>query len=533
MKYRKISSVVSIALLMIWLCYSIYNDLNFYSFEYSDRIHFYISNGNPYARIFYVSCKVVAIFFMNCLRILSINTIEEIFVKRNREKQKGLLFILSIMTMYVIVAFLVFPGVWWANNADEFTTISFVKNLQVQYHQGVIQSIFFAVALMIYPHPFVIILIQIVIGTAILGNIFLDNYSHNGNRKELLVLYLLSLNPCCLYFATYPMRTWMFSILFFLLCYRIYEWYQYDCSEKKKEIIVALVLVINYRTESKFLLLLVPIGMWLCRKKIGVDWWKKTVALSMVMVVSVVGFGIWNKLGNQATKITHPYLFLVAPLGELLNNSNFDYEEERYNLDKIGVIFDLKLVKEANGADTRGEIPESNFTKEQFEDGIRSLVCINLRHPINYLTSKMHNMLDSIAATTYRHVCYLFPDEVEPENIRYLFYRYAPDLQQRVAAFLAGDVKVGNVYLYYIWYAFWVPILFNIYIAGISIIKKEYAYLIVNAIFMGETVAVMLFSPIHYTIYYYFSYLIGWFLICEYFMVRNGNVKKHYQYKGE
>lgn len=504
--------------MLFWLFMSFYNDFHFFSFDYSERVHFYISNGNPNAKVFYFVCKIFTLLLVNYLRFLMVDSIEEIFLKQNNDKLNEVLLIIGLLVIYVMVAVLVYPGIWWANDADEFTTLSFAKNLQVQYHQGVIQSIFYVIALMIYPHPFSIILLQIILGAGVLGNIIWDNYQHNKKKYELVLLFLLCITPCCLYFAVYPMRAWMFTIFYFSFCYRVYESVLYDSFNRKTvlTIICSLLLAINYRTECKFLVLLVPFVLLIYMWKKHVNLLKPIIFIILLMGVSIVLCQALNQMGNQATKKTHPYLFLVAPLGNLLNDSNIDLTEYQDELDRIGVIFDLEKVQMSNGGDTSGEIDEIYYTEKEFYEGIKSLIRINVAHPINYVKNKTKNMLDSIGATNYRHVCYLFPDNIKPDNISHMFHLISPELHRRVAAFLAGDIKLGTVYLYYIWYAIWIPLLLSIIIGIICVIKKQYELLIPIILMLCETGVVVLFSPVHYTMYYFFAYIIGWFVVIEY-----------------
>lgn len=508
-KLKKISYLVMI----VWFAFSLYNDLHFFDFSWCERVHFYISNGNPNAILYFILCKIATVIFINSFRIYVLNILQN-FREHNIKEIRRYIYILILLSIYMAIIYLMYPGIWWANDADEFTTLGFVKNLQIQYNQGALQSIFYTMALMIYPDPVMVIILQVVIGIGVLGDMIYDSYCYTNNKLGFMLRTVLLFTPACIYFALYPMRAWMFAVAFAVLCYKCYEVEKFkDGQESNKDkimMLLSLILIINCRSESKILIIVVPFLMciWGIVNKRGVK--KEVIRILSIMLCTVVVFSVWNKIGNQATKKTHSILFLIQPMGNLIQDPTIDLTSNQKELDAISKIINLEIV---NPHDTQGEIDESLFTQEQYKAGVYALIKMNLKFPGNYLSIKWKNMLDSIGLTEFRNINYEFPQNVLPQNIRSILYCKTPKVHNMIGKFLAGDVYVCGIPIYYIFYSFWIPCLFGVVIWVYGIVRKKWEYIIPFTLLLAEMAVVILFSPVHYTMYYFYMYLAGWILI--------------------
>ena len=509
--------VISILIFGAFMLFSIYNDLNFFDFSSEERIHFYITNGNPNSKIFYIITKITFAIFIYWVRGEVLNILWEIIVDKNKEIKRRYMVVLSLLIVYCSVIILVYPGIWWANDADEFTLFSFNQRLQVQYHQGFFSSLMFLYGLMVYPKPVFIVLFQAVIGACVLGNIIYDEWVKRHNRYVSGAQLVLAVSPACLYFVAYPVRAWMFSVFFLAFLYKLYQ-----IIEKKKvninDIIKLTVwgcLIINYRTEIKFLMLLYPIILYLATYKKGIK--KSSIIIAeIILIISVAVIGCWNYLGNQATKKTHSSLFLIAPLGIMLNDTNMDMRRYEEELEAIGKVFKLDVVKESNGRDTAGEIDETEFTEEEYNNFLKSIIKIHMENPKYYIKSKWNNLLDSLGMTEYTKMGYEFPEKIMPNNIAKYFHRWNVGLQRNVAHILAGQFSINGFKIYYITFAFWLPTLIITILFFYNIKKQSVGLGVVFFIILCQLFVTAFFAPVHYQMYYFPIYLTGWFfsIIC-------------------
>jgi len=484
---------------------SFYNDMNFFVFSYEEPNSYFVATGNPNAVVFYVILKCVFVFLSYIFFRYMIHYWIGIVEGNSEIKQKLKIYGL-ILFVYVLVLVHIYPGMWWCNGYDEFNLFHFARHLQVQYHQGVISAVIYILALMCYPSPAMVVLFQAVLGTIVLGNIAYDLYCES--RKANMLFLLLVLSPACLYYTMYPMRAYLFAVFFLAFIH----YYLKLCKERYNEnkylyvLTFLLCMVINYRTEAKFLLVLYPFLIFRHFNR------KMVIRAELIAVCSVLLASGLNTLGFQRNNKAHASIMVIAPISLFLTDSSrdkTDFEQDILNIDKV---LDVeKLIEKANYALADGERSDHVYSDEDLVQYYKSAMRIIVKNPDIYLKAKLKCAMDSLGMRKHSNLGYKLPEEVKPEAIAPYFADADRETHDLFARIIAGQYKLGNVKMFYIFYAFWIPcaLLVLLFFVGL---KKDRFLAAASAIIGMHLILTVLTAPTRFQMYYYAQYLVGWYL---------------------
>lgn len=511
-----------------WIIFSFFNDFKFFNFSYTERVSYYISSGNPNSIAFYILLKIIFIVLVYLFTFYISN-----LIKKVRKKDKRAISLIKIylilLLVYGIVLLLIYPGIWYNNGMDEFQVFDFARNLQVQYHQGVITSMLYILGLMIFPRPVFVVLLQVIIGILLLGNIILDIAEQNKAGK--ILLFLLLFSPATLYFANYPLRAYLFAV-FFLAFIHYFIKYRNQKNIKLSSfwfITFLLCIIINFRIEALALIFIYP---FLFIKKIPC---KQIIYSTIVLIFSVFSFSMINKLGYQGAYRSHNSLSLVAPIGLYLK------DESRYNpafendIKAIDKVYDTALLKKY--ADTNyigGARLDQEYTEKDYKKYLLSATKIIIHNPDLFFYQKFIEATHSLGLSSIAFVSKSLDIEecskigvIFPENFNQYFAKSEPyfrdfniDSHNMFTKILGGQFYILNVHAYSIFYAFWIPILVLLAIAIYGIIKKNMILLTADGIIILHFILTFLTAPTRFQMYYFPEYLVGWYLfiyvICYY-----------------
>lgn len=504
--YRGQYTVTSLVCIL-FLCFSFYNDRAYFDFSSTPRISYFSASGNPYAVPFYIVLKLFFVLLVFAFSVFVAKTWIEIKNGNARAKNRVKIY-LVLFAVYSITLIHVYPGIWYNSGVDEFQVYSFTRHLQIQYHQGPLASIAYILALMCYPKPVMVPLFQAVVSVLILGGIIEDIMQES--KCGAFFALILFVSPAMLYFMGYPMRAYLFAVFFLAF---IHYFLKYYTSEQpvgiKNWIYLTLLLcvVINYRTEAKFLLIAYPFFLWKkCSKKV-------LVRLELLALCSVILVSGLNMLGYQRCNKAHDYLFFSGPLSLFLTDETIDKTEWEDELQDIDKVLDLEqLRKGARYNYSSGERPDSEYTDEDVTAFVKSAVKIFLRYPQIYLSAKLLCARDSLSFGNLSTISFRFPQSIQPAEVAPYFRDVDIGYHNYFASVLAGDFSLFNQRMFYVFYAVWLPCLLLLGVLLIGLWRNK-VLAAASVILIIQMVLTVLTAPSGVLMYYFVEYLAGWYLV--------------------
>ena len=463
MKHKRVS-IACITLYAAFLIFSFYNDLHFFDFSYEEQASYFRTSGNPNAVAFYCVLKAIFIIVTSLFFIFLskcwIGLMEQNIGVKKRLRIYGIIFI-----VYSVVLIHIYPGIWWCNGRDEYTLFSFVQRLQIQYHQGPLSSIMFFLALMCYPKPAMVVLFQIVIATVVLGEIIYD-FSATYNKGK-IGLFLLIFSPASLYFALYPMRAFLFAVFFLAFIHYYLKFCIRPNNKRLFQLTLILCIIINYRTEAKFLLFVYPF-LLIKRYKL-----RKIVQMEIIAISSIVLVSAINALGYQRCNMSHKYLMLAAPLSMFLANEDRDKTGLEQDLQNIDKVYDISYMREHAHYSLSGkERLDTTYTRKDLDLFLKSSLKIIASNFDLYLKSKILCAMDSLGLRKSYSIRWKLPEDIKPKDIAVYFKDVDKNTHDLFGQIVAGQYNYGSFSAYQIFYAFWLPCLMLIAVFAVGI-KKE------------------------------------------------------------
>lgn len=505
---------------IVIFAWSINNDLHFFDFAYINSESYYEASGNPHAKLFYMTIKiafaVLLYYFMNMV-MRELSAVR----KKDRDSRRRLIFVLVILTIYLVLLILCWPGIWWCSGADEFKMVDFIAHLQVQYHQGFMMSLFYFLAFMVYPNPASVVILQMLLGSILFGTIMADWWK-NRHYISVTVIACVIFSPCGLYFALYPMRAYLTAVFLVYYIYLYRKNYVKEIVYKDDwiKMITVLSIVINFRTEMLLLIMLFPILMWkkeclknkkyLCQTGLGI----------VFLCLSVLVVSCWNRLGNQACSVGHNLLSFVAPVGEILAD-HYD-QIDKADIEILDKFFDVQTMRDEHKLSEnklkyysyeRVTSPSTAYDISEYHRAQLVIFKLCLKYPDVYLKNKISLAKKTFGLWETGENKYHFPDEIKPERIAYLFRQLCPELADKIKGRIAGNFEIAGNAAFPVLYAMWVPVILLIVDLLISIFRGKNTFTALKISLLAIYLVVFMTAIHPYTMYYFAPYAGAWFVL--------------------
>ncbi len=507
---------------IVILLYSVMNDLHFFDFTYADTGSYYEASGNPYAKMFYFTLKtafaVLLYFFMNMIS-RGFTAVRN----KNRDSRRRLIFVLIIMIVYIIFLILCWPGVWWCSGADEFKMVDFISHLQVQYHQGFMLSLFYFFAFMIYPNPVSVVILQMLLGSILLGTILADWWK-NRHHISVVIIACIIFSPCGLYFALYPMRAYLTALFLIYFIYQYRNIRNRNSADKKEwiKLVITGCLVVNFRIEMMILIVVLPFLMWEKARMHDKKYLRLIGECVLILCLSVCCVSCWNKLGNQSNSMSHNLLSFTSPMGEI-----FARHYEEIDVEDLAILdqfFDISKMREEhlnpdnvlkyNGYE-RLNYPGASYayTAGDCRQVKKTIAKLLLKYPDIYLQNKILLAKRTFGLDGEGDNKYRFPEEIRPERIAYLFKQIAPALADWIKNKLAGSFRIGKVRMFPVFYAMWVPFVLLLVDLIYALFRRNVKLIVLRIMVIMMFLAVFMTAMHPYTMYYFAPCMAAWFVL--------------------
>lgn len=122
-------------------------------------------------------------------------------------------------TVMFVFLLLVWPGVW---RSDDIAVFNSAKNLQIEYWQHFITTVFDVFSLMILPFPAGIVVMQIFLISNIVAYIITKGQLIFSKSKLLYLIYVPLLSPVIIDSNLFPLRLGLYSFILLLFIFELY-----------------------------------------------------------------------------------------------------------------------------------------------------------------------------------------------------------------------------------------------------------------------------------------------------------------------
>lgn len=506
-------------LVLIW---SINNDLKFFSFteDYNDKYIF-----------FYVVMKSLT------LLVLSMTGRWIYRLCKNYTKyKKWILYSTIIFFIYFILLIFIWPGNWGIIG-DEFQTYLSIKSLRVWPDQGIMSSLFMIIALLIYPAPWMICLLQIVVSALLVGDILCKFYMEFNNKLCSVFVGGLFVSFPALCFALCPIRAWLYSVLVISLLENIFLCAKNDVGDKHIWVCTVIcAFVINTRSEGLIFLIIYPIFLFLFKRGISL---KRifTHLIFLILTILVAKFFIW--LGNGETLEQHSVLTLVCPLSILVSDDEVYSSISEKDKRNIDAVFDVEVLRENPSYDIpfNGKCSERSFgqsTPEEIKNFKKSAIKILLMKPSVFFQCKWEALKGSIGLWPYhRTIWNIWDDETiimwnaqsDIHGDLTQEFVHSNDLMENVRVEISRRLVTNRIFgidTFYIFYAFWIPILLIPFVLVLNIKKNKWEEVFIGIAIIIQFIMVVLMASGKYQMYYLAFYFVGWYMLLRVLANVNG-----------
>lgn len=457
---------------------------------------------------------------------------------------KGVLFLLNIksdrlkvfkvsffiiMIWYIAFMFLCWPGLWCGDNH-----IIFIKavNLTLWAPQSIITGMIYIVSMMILPHPISIVLFQLIVG-AIIGAYTISVLYEIFLSKKVYWAILIFVSIPTVYFLLYTMRGGLFAFCILLIEMLLLE------ISIKKEIPIKLVIMLSviagvtaaWRGEA-IIILPIFICMLICLRK---QLRRKDIIKSAIIVLCVfscikcVEGYTWRASGNYNEKNQYSLTPFITGLSRIVTSPDVHsnkLEEDLYNIDQIISLNDLRAYpSDLAPFDWQAEIGiRKEFTEEEYNRGVKSIINLVLRNLDTYVLSKLQLVMHSTGLSTQEGFLYSgYSDESAynilkdygEEEYASLFKPLNTDLREKVYKNMIGYYAIFPYTrdVYYLIWQLWIPIVLLLVTTVYFLIRRYWILFWGQAIAAGEFVMTFMLCTGENVYYFIPFFLTGWISI--------------------
>lgn len=449
---------------------------------------------------------------------------------RQRKVDKKTKTFIGLFSLFVIGQVLLWPGNWV--ETDEYSVYQAALVLQVHINQGLFATAIHILGLMFFFHRGSVVLFQCLLAAWICSEIIERHEMITGKRA--VALYLLFFTPVSLYYLYQPMRTFLFGLLIlsFLQNY-IIAW---NCCEARGQLrknVVQLTLLISgimcIRTEFKFMIIFYPILLVCLLKHHRARAFK--LALSMTVMMALVLLCYMKLEASDSGGGSPIAMSFIMPDYYILKNPDFDWRENKEKIETIDRVVPVdEIMKKTNRAYTTAKL-RTGYTRKEMSAFIRTSLKLICRYPQDYISCRWNVFLLSIGfdeeagfiqTTGYAEKTHIVDSDLITQKPHPLNKR----IRNLTSDFLGGQFEFFGIWMYFVFWALWIPIVITSELFLISLWEKRFDFSLMLMVLIGELLCTILMAPVKYAMYYFANYLGGWYMLYFYCSYKNTTSKK-------
>lgn len=433
-------------------------------------------------------------------------------------------FSIVILTISLL---LLYPGHWvW----DEFNILETVKHFYPDSWQNIFTNIFYSFSLFLFPSGISIVVLQLLIISVVIGYVTSLVRKYVKSKWLPFLLFVVFLSPVMLIHNLYPLRLTLYGYLELALIATIVE--TYLNKDFRKNLFAfclsmfLLMIMIFWRTEGIFYLLIIPIVMY--RFNI---FNKSNLNNNGVIISLVLSFGIFIS-GFLITKAysssRYTLTAIINPLSIMLQ-SPLSGKSTIADIHKLNEVLDLKQVK--NEASYL-EVPSywNGAVRPDYEQHLSGFYFAYLRIVTNnlpvFLEARLQtflatNALDNTTPTPISPLAYKKQWTNANQKTVDKFYQnnmlskpLNPDVKLSItrALLMLNDQNRVNKLGKIVWSIIPTVIILLI-LSFVFIAKRLWVLLAVNVIIFARVILIFISAPAGYFMYFIPTYLCGGVMI--------------------
>ncbi|WP_236895916.1 hypothetical protein [Clostridium beijerinckii] len=240
-----------------------------------------------------------------------------------------------IIMMFFLI--LTWPGIF---KGDEFYVIPKSVNLQIQYNQHYLTSIYYIISMMIIPTVSGITIVQLLIISFIVANI-LKNVESRLKRKRLTWLMMVPfLFLPAIDNNLFTLRSSMICYLYLAMIFHIINAYEYEKITKKHILLIMILTSVIAAWKTEFIYL--PIVNTIALAKLFKFKLKNAAILFVFMLVAICGINFFQ---NDSNNNTYILTSVINPLSIIVSDPNMkspNLEQDKDNIENVVLISDLQ-----------------------------------------------------------------------------------------------------------------------------------------------------------------------------------------------
>ena len=450
-----------------------------------------------------------------------------LFRKLKNKDEKAIEFAKYFFTYFAIMLFftvLTWPGIF---KSDEFYTLPGIPLLNIRYDQHYLLSIFYMIAMMIYPAMAVITIMQIFMISIMVAYMLVKVGKLFKNKKIVWLFFIPLLFLPVIDNNLFPLRNSTITYLFLLLILKLLLiWKAGNVTKKDYISIIILTAVMGaVKTEYLYLSIVVPILMWFVFK---IGWKKMLISIvSMFMLAKIINIPQHDPECNVyiLTSVFNPLQYIICSERANISQEDIDVINTITNYNRLQQY--EKEMKEKPFVNILGYFPgytKKIATSEEKKNFLITYAKIVLKNFDIFLEGRMTTFLytSGMKKDFINHVGYEEPNYVlKLENNGGLFTKgymktnnplLSQELREKNIKFIAcrdsKDYEKTNI-LYPIFYNI-IPQIFILLGMGIyALIKKNrFLYSIIGMCLL-LVVLVFLTAPGTFWMYYMPFYMVA------------------------
>lgn len=447
-------------------------------------------------------------------------------VQKLLEKDKKFLSYFKFFAGYLgfmgIFWLLTWPGIF---KGDEFYVIQSALNFTLSGGQSGLTSIFYIVALLFFPSMATITFLQLLIICAIFSVIMHDMTELITGRKRLL-LYLPFLLLPVIDGNLFTLRATLVSWIFLFVICKLYYLVKTDRMTMKYTVVLSVLsgLLIAWRSEYIYMLLLLPFTLWFL-KKIHI---KQALVLCVICFLSFSLFQIPNKIAlNGSNK--YPISLVLNPIANLFTEVETLKGPSVYeDVMEINKLVDAALLRQSASVRNISQywnIPDV-LPKEELSSFMQASLRLIIYNPDKFLKYRWQ---------TFAYTNGLYPDRVNHpcgtvDSINKLVYYdmdykamfvfmnppLGQNLREKTISFLAcrtyGQEAIKTNAILPVFYNCIPVMVCMLVLFVVSCIKRDKLTAMLVLMTSAQVVLIFLTAPAMFFMYYFCFYLSGYFL---------------------
>lgn len=434
------------------------------------------------------------------------------------------------MLLMLILLLLTWPGVW---RMDEFGILSSSIQLYPHFWQNYITTVFYVLALMIFPFPAGVILVQCACVSLIVARLVtlcLYDGAKNSTQKQGLRKTLLLMIPFFMFPVLdsnlYPIRMSLYAFLEVLLIAELYflaKAVSKNCSSERVGaywgyLTVLAAVVTIWRTEAIYYVVAYPVLLLLIGK--GKRWQKHALLYLIVVVILFVPQKIGEKLtSGEQYELTSVVLPLV-PLVEAAD-ANADAQDRKL-LDVIDQVINVEVTLEGaaegkSGINLFWSRPEfqRNYTSEQFSEFKSAFYQLAAKYPDVFFAERLNTFLGS--SDLLENTTQLFTKDGVWNYETFKKYPFSKPISDKIRTGVIKILELRSSHDYevklsvadYVYSA--IPSVCILMIAAVVLlVRRKWMALLLDLTVLVKVPLVFLTAPSRLFMYYYSVYLFGY-----------------------